>query len=100
MTEPKLKGHTTMAVLQTNVKKVSSDAMLKAVCMNYWLEKISPEDISKLWAALQATVRGVQPHTISDAWASGTISKRAYRAAVTAPTTGDGFVLSFTVSGT
>ncbi len=100
MTEPKQKEPIRMPALQINVKEVSSDATLRAHYMNYWLEKISPEDMSKLWTALQATVRGVPPSITLEAWASGTIFKRAYRVAVTAPTTGDGFVLSFTVSGT
>lgn len=100
MTEPKRKEPIRMPALQINAKEVSSDAMLKAHSMNYWLGKISPEDMSKLWNALQATAKGAPPSITLEIWASGTISGRAYRAAVTAPTTGDGFVLNFTVSAT
>jgi len=84
----------------TNTSEASSVEILKARSMNYWVERISPADIEKLWSELRASVRDVEPRILLDLWANGTIFNRAYRAVVTAPTTGDGFVLSFTVLDT
>jgi hypothetical protein len=85
--------------LQISGSAASSEEILKAHRMNYWLERISAEDMAKLWQELQDSVKDAQSNISLDVWASGTISNRAFRAAVTACTTGDGFVLTFTVGG-
>ncbi len=100
MTEPRPPEPTPKAGFEISTSVASSAEILKARSMNYWLGRISAEDIAKLWTQLQGAVRDVEPRIMSELWASGTIYDRGFRAAVTACTTGDGFVLSFTVSDT
>jgi hypothetical protein len=98
--EQRQPGPTGSIDLQTRESEASLAETLRARSMNYWLEKTSAADIGKLWNELQVAVRDVQPRILLDVWASGTISGRGYRAVVTACTTGDGFVLTFTVQDT
>jgi hypothetical protein len=79
---------------------VSSEEALTGRAMNYWLEKINPEDIARLWMQLEACAKGVLPRTTWVQWVNGTIDRAALRVDVTACTTQGGFVLSFTVSDT
>jgi hypothetical protein len=86
--------------LQISEKEASLGEIMRARSMNYWLEKISAEDIAKLWTELRESVRDVQPRILLDLWANGTMLNRDFRVVVTAPTTGDGFVVHFTFEGT
>jgi hypothetical protein len=79
---------------QTSV--VSSDALQTALTMTYWLEKISPEDIGKLWKQLRVCAKDAKRPISWVQWANGTISKEVYRVVVTAYTTQDGFAVRFT----
>jgi hypothetical protein len=86
--------------LQTSEREASLEETLKARRMNYFVEQMPAEDMMKLWKGLQASVKAAQPGILLDLWASGTILNRDFRAVVTACTTADGFVLTFTVGGT
>lgn len=100
MTAQKRKKRTAKAGLQTSASGVSSVEGLTAPSMSYWLEKINPDAIVKLWMHLKASAEAALPRTTWVQWASGTISKEGLVADVTACTTHGGFVLSFTVADT
>jgi hypothetical protein len=96
----KPKQPTLMGASEITTSVASSAEMQKARFMNYWLEKINPEDIARLWMQLEACAKGVLPRTTWVQWVNGTIDRAALRVDVTACTTQGGFVLSFTVSDT
>jgi hypothetical protein len=64
--------------------------------MIYWLEKISPDDIARLWNELRVSAKGAKRRTISGRWVSGITRKADSRVAAIVYTTPHGFVLHFT----
>jgi hypothetical protein len=81
--------------------EASSDALQTDRTMTYWLEKISPEDIGKLWKQLRAYAKDAKRPITWVQWASGTITQgQDFRVDVTAYTTHDGFAVRFTVTDT
>jgi hypothetical protein len=65
--------------------------------MNYWLDRINPEDIGRLWTQLERCAKAVLPRTTWVQWVNGIIEREALRLDVTACTTQCGFALHFTV---
>jgi hypothetical protein len=94
MTAQKPFGRLKMVVSQT--EGVSLGDPLTDRSMSYWLEKISPEDIARLWKQLKENAKAAQPRTTWVQWVNGTISNLALRVDVTTCTTRNGFVLVFT----
>ena len=81
--------------------EVSSGAHPTARTMTYWLERISPEDIGKLWKQLRACAKDAKRPITWVQWANGTITQgQDFRVDVTAYTTHDGFAVRFTVGDT
>ena len=83
-----------------NGSGVSSEEGLTARSMNFWLEKINPEDTARLWTHLRESAKDALPRTTWVQWVNGTIEKAGLRLDVTACTTQGGFVLTFTVKDT
>lgn len=100
MTARKQKKHTRKAGLVMRVSGVSSDGHETARSMNYWLERINPSDIERLWTQLRGVAKDALPRTTWVEWVNGTIERVGLRLDVTACTTHGGFVLTFTVSDT
>src|SRR2546423_718836 len=63
--------------------------------MNYWLEKISPEDMTLLWKGLAGSAKAANRPTFWLKMVSGTTSKVGLAGGVIAYTTENGFVLAF-----
>lgn len=91
---------TKVGILQINASGVSSAEGLTERSMNFWLEKISPEDTTRLWMHLRESAKAALPRTTWVQWVNGTIERAGLRLDVTACTTQGGFVLSFTVNDT
>ena len=76
----------------TSASVHSLDGHQMVPTMSYWLEKISPEDIGKLWTALRACARAASEHITSELWESGTTLRLGFQVDVTASIMPDGSV--------
>jgi hypothetical protein len=64
--------------------------------MNYWLEKIRPDAMMRLWKQLGDSAKDVRHRISLERWVNGIMSGPGTQVAVTAYTVDDGFVLRFT----
>lgn len=98
MTARKPRKRTAKGDLPIFANAVSSEEGLTEWNMNFYTERISPDDIVKLWLHLRESARAALPRTTWVQWASGTISKGELQAGVTACITQGGFALHFIVN--
>jgi hypothetical protein len=80
--------------------KVSSAERPTARSMNYWLERISLEDMMRLWLDLKDIAEDVPFVTMLACSGNGITSREGFRVGVIASALADGFVLSFTERAT
>jgi|HubBroStandDraft_6_1064221.scaffolds.fasta_scaffold00134_72 hypothetical protein len=68
--------------------------------MRFWLERIKPRDIARLWKGLRESASDAPSRTTWARWENGTTSMQERLVDVIVNTTEDGFALHFIVSGT